>query len=452
MASKWKNTYEEAFQGFLERGLYLDTPKEEFHFKKKSDCHCLKHPNNKMKYEWAYVRLGRFSCKECKKEHPYIKYTIDDKKKLLTDNDFEYIDGDLNKVENLISVKCKNGHIFSRRFKDFQRGNLICPFCNGRIPNNYWNMDTCREHLTKEMPGYKILDLKRENHELRVLIKCPVENHPPYWTSWTHIAHEKTICRQCYYDNTNKQDWTLDNAKRFLQENGYEMLDENEYISSHQYVYCRDKIGFIYKIRIHNLLKDDRNSFSILKHNDYAVHNIKLFCKLYRPDYEYIEDKYYGNDARVKWKYLGSGLPEWASPIFESSVSNMLTAYCKHPLLSMSQLESHCKMILDKYLLNYEMQKTFDKCVGKIKLRFDFYLCLNNIEYCIEVDGLQHDIPIPKFGDIEEFKKRKKYDEIKNNYCKNHNIILIRIKQKEYRKMESILIKELGLQIEEPVA
>ena len=32
-----KNSYEEAFYGFQERGLYLDTPKEEFVHNQKSD-------------------------------------------------------------------------------------------------------------------------------------------------------------------------------------------------------------------------------------------------------------------------------------------------------------------------------------------------------------------------------------------------------------------------------
>lgn len=452
MSKIWKNTYDEAFQGFIDRGLYLDTSKEEFDYKQKSDCHCLKHPDNKMKYAWEYVRVGRFSCKECKKENPYIHNTIEEKKKFLKDNNLEYVSGELERIDNKITVKCKNGHIFIRPFNNIRRGNTTCPFCIGKIPGNYWNMDTCQKYLDKEMPGYKILEIKKENYELRVKIKCPIENHSSYWTSWMHIAHDKTRCKLCYYDSENKQDWTLDRARQYLKENGYTMVDESEYKSCHDYVYCKDDIGFIYKIRIHNLLKDDRNSFSILKYNDYAVYNIKLFCKLYRPDYEYIEDKYYGNDKKVKWKYVGNGLPDNVNPIFESSVGNMLTAYCKHPNLSMSQLESHCKTLLDKYNLNYEMQKTFDKCVEKIKLRFDFYLILNNVEYCIEVDGLQHDIPIEKFGGIEEFKKRKQYDEIKNNYCKENNITLIRIKQKDYKNMESILIDNLSLNLIGPAA
>ena len=101
--------------------------------------------------------------------------------------------------------------------------------------------------------------------------------------------------------------------------------------------------------------------------------------------------------------------------------------------------------------LEYEDQKTFEGCVGKNKLRYDYYLELNGKKYCIEVDGLQHDIPIDKFGGIVEFQKRQKHDEIKNKYCEDNGIELIRIKQKEYKNMENILVERLGLNKEECV-
>ena len=91
-----KNSYEEAFYGFQERGLYLDTSREDFNHLEKSDCHCLKHPNNKMKYAWKYVKVGRFSCKECKKEKPYVALTPEQKIKEISTYGFEYVDGDLS--------------------------------------------------------------------------------------------------------------------------------------------------------------------------------------------------------------------------------------------------------------------------------------------------------------------------------------------------------------------
>lgn len=174
--------------------------------------------------------------------------------------------------------------------------------------------------------------------------------------------------------------------------------------------------------------------------------------KLYRPDYELVDKEYKGYTKKHNWKYLGTGLPEGVKPIFKQTVGAMITSYCKHPDLTMSQLELHCKFILDKYNLEYETQKTFPGCVGKYKLRYDFYLQLNGKECCIETDGLQHDLPVEKFGGIKEFEKRKKYDEIKNNYCKDNNIELIRIKYNEYKNMENILVEKFELNKEEHAA
>lgn len=446
-----KNSYEEAFYGFQERGLYLDTPKEEFNHIEKSDCHCLKHPNNKMKYAWKYVKVGRFSCKECKKEKPYIALTPEEKIKEILTFGYKYIDGDLSCINNALVLECKYGHQFKRTLNNLRRGTTYCPFCKNIIPISYWNLETCQKWLDEEKNGYTILDINIEDNKVRVKLQCPNKEHPSYWTDWNHIRHGKTGCKLCYYDRENKKDWNLENARAYLLENGFTMIDESEYTSCHNPVYCKDELGFIYQVRIHFLLRRDYG-FSILKNNKYAVQNIRLFMKLYRPDYEFLGDEYNGYKKKYKWKYLGDGLPQDASPIFEQSVGAMISSYCKHPLLSKSQIEIQCQFILDKYNIIYETQKTFDGCVGKVKLRYDFYLERNNKKYCIETDGLQHDIPVEIFGGIKEFKKRQEYDEIKNNFCKNNGIELIRIKQKEYKNMENILIGKLGLVKEESVA
>ena len=130
-----KNSYEEAFYGFQERGLYLDTPKEEFVHNQKSDCHCLKHPDNKMKYAWCYVKMGRFSCKECKKETPYIARTDEEKIQAIENLGFTYVDGKLSSITNPLTIKCKHGHSFKRSLNALERGNTDCPFCIGKNTN-----------------------------------------------------------------------------------------------------------------------------------------------------------------------------------------------------------------------------------------------------------------------------------------------------------------------------
>lgn len=77
-------------------------------------------------------------------------------------------------------------------------------------------------------------------------------------------------------------------------------------------------------------------------------------------------------------------------------------------------------------------EKTFENCTnqkeGKSckKLRFDFYLPKQNT--AIEYDGEQHFVKRGKFG--ENFESLKQNEIIKNKFCKDNNIKLIRIHYK----------------------
>lgn len=101
--------------------------------------------------------------------------------------------------------------------------------------------------------------------------------------------------------------------------------------------------------------------------------------------------------------------------------------------------------VLDKYNLKYTPQKTFEDCRDINKLPFDAYLDDYNI--VIEYDGEGHYYPIPRRkGDdgIYNLKRTQMHDKIKNDYCKNNNIRLIRIPYWEQNNIEEYLISELS--------
>ena len=92
----------------------------------------------------------------------------------------------------------------------------------------------------------------------------------------------------------------------------------------------------------------------------------------------------------------------------------------------------------------YEQQKTFSNCIfpnTKGLAKFDFYV---NNQYLIEFDGEQH-FNSRKYGYFTEEKvKEIKYrDEIKNQWCKNNNIPLIRI---PYTHLQDLCLEDLKLE------
>ena len=75
-------------------------------------------------------------------------------------------------------------------------------------------------------------------------------------------------------------------------------------------------------------------------------------------------------------------------------------------------------------------------------MRYDIFIPALGI--CIEYDGEQHFRPIEFFGGIESFKNLILKDELKNLYCQENNLSLLRISYKENinKKLgENIIIK-----------
>lgn len=78
--------------------------------------------------------------------------------------------------------------------------------------------------------------------------------------------------------------------------------------------------------------------------------------------------------------------------------------------------------------LSYEREATFDDLRGQgSNLRFDFKTHWMNKTVLIEFQGRQHYEPIEFFGGQPRFELQQKYDDLKRNYCKRNNYILIEI-------------------------
>ena len=99
--------------------------------------------------------------------------------------------------------------------------------------------------------------------------------------------------------------------------------------------------------------------------------------------------------------------------------------------------------VLEVLNIEYKYQKTFDGCMSKNKLPFDFYIEYNGNKYAIEMNGLQH------YEDCRmlSYKKTKKTDKIKKEYCINNNIkyIAIDCRKSDFNFiMNNLLHSEIG--------
>jgi len=111
------------------------------------------------------------------------------------------------------------------------------------------------------------------------------------------------------------------------------------------------------------------------------------------------------------------------------------------PTCSSSKGELSISEYLNENNIYYISEYKFEDCVHVNNLVFDFYIPGKHI--CIEFDGKQHFQPIAFFGGDKGFELTKKRDTLKNSYCTDNNIKLIRIPYTKYQEISKILKEEL---------
>ena len=148
-----------------------------------------------------------------------------------------------------------------------------------------------------------------------------------------------------------------------------------------------------------------------------------------------------GSQKRVWWK-CGHG-HEWQTTVSHRSMGSNC------PICSESKGETAITLLLTRFNIKFITQKTFKECKSKNPLPFDVAIDFNDkLILLIEYDGKQHYKPIDfagkgKIHATQQLNKIKKRDKIKNQYCRDNNIPLLRIPYWEFDNINKIVLKTL---------
>jgi very-short-patch-repair endonuclease len=106
-----------------------------------------------------------------------------------------------------------------------------------------------------------------------------------------------------------------------------------------------------------------------------------------------------------------------------------------------SKGEKKIRIFLENNNIKYESQYKFENCKNKCMLKYDFYIPTLNV--CIEYDGEFHFHPARysknKEKMINKLNETIKNDKIKNEFCMDNNIPLLRIPYWEFKNINEIL-------------
>lgn len=211
------------------------------------------------------------------------------------------------------------------------------------------------------------------------------------------------------------------------------------------YWICQCSCGNLISVNSCNLnsgLKANRNMSCGNCHANRIDLTGNTYGKLYviGPDETYIGNE--SNGWKSKWICqceCGNRVP-----VFGTNLTRLHTTSCG--CVSQSIGEENIEILLKANDINYAKEYTFSDLKDKKKLRFDFAIfdADNKLSHLIEFDGRQHNNDYTPWNDKETLLERQKRDKMKDDYCQEHNILLIRI---PYEKRDIITLQDLGLEV-----
>ena len=368
---------------------------------------------------------------------------------------FEYISHDsgeyCGKSATIISFICskhKNRGIQKKDWNHFKKLKKGCPYCSGKKKTT----EEFKEEIYKKQPNIEILnEYTGSATSNRILCICKICGYE--WDTSPASLRNGSGCPECANASRRLKgrfkghDNFVSDLKR-VQPN-IEII--SEYLGSHKIIKCKCLIhGCEWESYPANLLNNTAHcpKCTIEKQKERVRDNHDNFInKLYsiRKDVEVI-GIYNGYHEKILCKCNIHNNYYYTSPcaLFDLHMS---CPVCKSENGFFSKGEVAIINYLKQHGIKYESQYIFLDCRNILPLKFDFYLPNNNM--CIEFDGEQHFYPVPFNG--ESYEKAQldyiecvKRDEIKNKYCKDHGINLIRIPYWDYDKINTILDSEIN--------
>ena len=212
------------------------------------------------------------------------------------------------------------------------------------------------------------------------------------------------------------------------------------------YSYIRDN----YKNDPYNNWKALMSVFDVIRPTKYSLEYIKKKISDATSWKDFKEKNPYLKSMQhyIKKNYENDPYNNW-----ESLTSHFDDKYVERQYLPNGESKGEKKVKSSLIDLGYDVstQKRFKGCYGfKGKrycdlLKFDTYVeKKNGKKVCVEFDGEQHFMSVGIFGGDITLEEQQKRDQLKNDYCKNNSVKLIRIHYLDFNRIEEILENELG--------
>lgn len=261
--------------------------------------------------------------------------------------------------------------------------------------------------------------------------------------TWNHFYSGKyKYCQECICKiQANEKCFSLKQIEEKCKEKGLKVI-QKEYFGNRGILDVEDINGYRGRTTWNNI-NNNKNFIKFRVNNPYFYYNIRNYFYINGYNCDVIENS--GNERKGKFTFVCECGRHYVGTLDEVTNNVKPRIRCKSCSNTISSGEKAIIDWLKNNNINYNYQYKFQNCKYKRELPFDFYLPDYNI--CIEFDGIYHYEKQKHISD-KQFEEQKIRDEIKNKFCQDNNIKLIRIPYWTLynKKYKSILKKNILVQ------
>jgi len=314
----------------------------------------------------------------------------------------------------------------------YQRGSG-CPICGAKFGTRIKSTQQVKKELDDCTNGeYTMLTKFKGMHKEIVLLhkKCGYK----WSTRLDSVINGNQRCPDCSH---HRKLTTEDFKQQVISSIGNDYTVLSEYKNSTTKIKMRHEVcGTEYEVSPNNVVTNHSRCpkcFGTPKHTQEEVQQI-ITDKL-GPEFKLVS-QYYNSKKPITVEHTTKHHK------FSTRINTILQDAISCPICNESHMESLTRQYLIAHNITFESQKRFPDCRYKRELPFDFYLPENNT--LIELDGGQHFKEVPYFNQREGLTTRTCRDTIKDKYCTDKGINLIRIGYSELDNLTNDLDKYLS--------
>lgn len=452
---------------FDNKYTYID---DNFDYKKTMKCECKKHGIFNLNPERHITRLSE--CPKCIEERN--KISLDEfiiKSNIIHNNKYDYSMVNFKTLRDKIEIICPKHGRFIQYATHHIHNKKGCKHCEKENSINTYLLNFIKDcniiHNNKY--DYSKVNLVKLKNKIEII--CPI--HGSFFKRPNEHLNKKSGCQLCKSSKGEKKVRSFliknrikfDEQKRFKECINIRKLPFDFYLpklnicieyDGEQHFNSVDKWGGddrFNNIKTNDSIKNDfciRNNIKLIRipYTEYDnidtiltenilnyKNNIKLDVLRKKLDivndykYQYNFNNYVNVNSQIDIICPLHGLN--IKTAYNALQGNCCT-YCDE-----SKGEKEIAKYLDKSEISYYRKHKFKDCKNIFQLPFDFYI--PSLRTAIEFDGIQHFQPLQIFGGKEAYERLKINDKIKNSYCEDNYINLIRIRYDQIEDIYQIL-------------